>query len=85
MVSLHGVLVVTVTCLALVTSQSLSRQTCDAAKSEVSIQPGADAIIGGVLAMHEEGTNGFGCGTITSGEMPLMFDEHDEDSGKDSF
>ncbi|XP_067683866.1 uncharacterized protein [Haliotis asinina] len=66
MVSLYGALVMTVTCLTLVTSQRLSRQTCDPAKSQASIQSGADAIIGGVFSMHDGGADGFGCGKITS-------------------
>lgn len=47
-----------------IVAQTLVSQTCNLQRT-ATIQSGAQAIIGGVIKIHEKGSNGYGCGVPT--------------------
>lgn len=47
----------------------LRESTCSAGGQSAIIQDGAQAMIGGIIAMRRIGTNGYGCGDISTGTM----------------
>lgn len=47
----------------------LRESTCSAGGQSAIIQDGAQAMIGGIIAMRRIGTNGYGCGDISTGSF----------------
>lgn len=50
----------------------LRESTCSAGSQSAIIQDGAQAMIGGIIAMRRMGTNGYGCGDISTGSFFLL-------------
>lgn len=49
----------------------LRESTCPAGGQSAMIQDGAQAVIGGIISMRGAGSDGYGCGDITTGDLPL--------------
>ena len=54
--------------LLAVAAASFEAQTCRFDRS-ATIQAGAEAMIGGLIGMHEQGTGGYGCGFPASSKL----------------
>lgn len=50
----------------------LRESTCSVGGQSAIIQDGAQAMIGGIIAMRRMGTNGYGCGDISTGSFYLL-------------
>ena len=48
----------------------LASQSCNV-DSSATIQPRAEAIVGGIIGVREQGTNGYGCGVPTGSKFSI--------------